>query len=67
MSLPPLLLLLEPESVVVSGVPVRVHLHVLLPLHPRLLVILGLLLATQTVPLFIVQGRFCGGECGEKM
>ena len=45
------LLLLEAEAVVVAGVPVRVHLHVALPLGARLLVILGLLLARQAVPL----------------
>jgi len=39
------LLLLEAEPVVVARVPVRVHLHVLLALYPRLLVVLGLLLA----------------------
>ena len=49
--LAPPLLLLEAEAVVVAGVPVRVHLHVELPRRARLLVILGLLLARQAVPL----------------
>ena len=45
------LLLLQPETVVVPGVPVRVHLEVLLPLHPGLFVILGLLVPAQAMPL----------------
>jgi hypothetical protein len=45
------LLLLEAVAVVVAGVPVRVHLEVALALLPGLLVVLGLLLAGQAVPL----------------
>ena len=54
MSLALPLLLLEAESVVVARVPVRVHLHVLLALLARLLVVLGLLLTAQGVPLYII-------------
>ncbi len=63
MSLPLPLLLLEAEPVVVPGVPVRVHLHVLLPLHAGLLVVAGLLLAAQGVPLYC---KGVGGEGAEK-
>ena len=45
------LLLLGPVAVVVTGVPVWVHLHVLLTFQSGLLVILGLLVTTQAVPL----------------
>ena len=48
------LLLLGPVSVVIPGVPVRVELHVPLPLYASLLIILSLLLAGQTMPLEIV-------------
>lgn len=45
------LLFLDPEPVIVPSIPMRVHLHVLLALDASLLVIFGLFLATQTVPL----------------
>jgi hypothetical protein len=54
--LPLPLLLLEAESVVVPRVPVRVHLHVLLPRGAGLLVILGLLLSGKAVPLELGKG-----------
>ena len=44
-------LFLDPESIVISGIPVGVHLKVLLPLHTRLFVILGLFLSAKAVPL----------------
>ena len=40
------LLLLGAVAVVVPGVPVRIHLHVLLTFDPRLLIVLGLLIPT---------------------
>lgn len=45
------LLLLGAVTVIVPRAPAWVHLHVQLALQPRLLVILGLLLAAQRVPL----------------
>ena len=49
-SLVPLSLLLLTISVVVSGVPVWIELHVFLSLLPGLLIILGLLLSRQSMP-----------------
>ena len=44
-------LLFDAETVIVPSIPMRVHLHVLLTLYTSLLVIFGLFLTTQTVPL----------------
>ena len=49
----PFLLLLA-VAIVVPGVPVGIHLHVALALLPRLLVVLGLLLPGQAVPLQVI-------------
>ena len=45
------LLLFGAKTVVVTSVPMWIHLHVLLPLNSSLLVVLGLFFPTKPVPL----------------
>ena len=50
-SIPFSFLFLHSKSIVISCVPVRVHLHVFLTLNTSLLVVFGLFFSTQSVPL----------------
>ena len=56
-SIPFSFLFLDTKSIVISSIPMRIHLHVLLTLYTSLFVIFGLFLSAQSMPLKIKRGR----------
>ena len=56
-SIPFSFLFLDTKSIVISSIPMRIHLHVLLTLYTSLFVIFGLFLSAQSMPLKIKRGE----------